>query len=68
MACNDMRAQHLLDACARCSLAVPEEIAVLGVDNDELLCEQCEPPLSSIEDQMPVDEGIGQALPDAAIR
>ena len=56
MACNDMRAQHVLDACAQCNLAVPEEIAVLGVDNDEVLCEQCEPPLSSIE---PDPERIG---------
>lgn len=56
MACNDMRAQHVLDACGQCNLAVPEEIAVLGVDNDEVLCEQCEPPLSSIE---PDPERIG---------
>ncbi len=29
-------------------LAVPEEIAVLGVDNDELICDLCDPPLSSV--------------------
>ncbi len=43
-----MRGQHILDACRRAGLAVPEEIAVLGVDNDELICTLCEPPLSSI--------------------
>jgi len=48
LAANDMRGQHVLDACRREELAVPEEVAVLGVDNDELLCELCDPPLSSI--------------------
>ncbi|MGC4003974.1 MAG: DNA-binding transcriptional regulator [Pirellulales bacterium] len=49
MACNDMRGQHLLDACRRAELSVPEEIAVIGVDNDELLCGLCDPPLSSVD-------------------
>jgi len=48
MACNDLRGQHVLDACRRADLAVPEEIAVLGVDNDELICDLCDPPLSSV--------------------
>ncbi|HEY1065555.1 MAG TPA: DNA-binding transcriptional regulator [Pirellulales bacterium] len=48
MACNDMRGQHVLDACRRQGLAVPEEVAVVGVDDDELLCEICDPPLSSV--------------------
>lgn len=48
MASNDMRGQHVLDACRRRELAVPEEVAVIGVDNDELLCEMCDPPLSSV--------------------
>jgi LacI family transcriptional regulator len=48
MACNDVRGQHVIDACARIGLAVPEEVAVLGVDDDEVLCELCDPPLSSV--------------------
>jgi LacI family transcriptional regulator len=48
MAANDMRGQHLLDACRRAELAVPEAVAVIGVDNDELLCGLCAPPLSSV--------------------
>ncbi|WP_373926508.1 XylR family transcriptional regulator [Paludisphaera borealis] len=48
MACNDYRGQHVLDACGRLDLAVPEEIAVIGVDDEEELCELCEPPLSSV--------------------
>lgn len=48
MACNDVRGQHVLDACSTLQLAVPEEVAVVGVDNDELLCSVCSPPLSSV--------------------
>ncbi|MFV0442095.1 MAG: XylR family transcriptional regulator [Planctomycetaceae bacterium] len=56
MACSDVRAQRLLDACRTCNLAVPEEIAVIGVDNDKLLCELCSPPLTSV---IPNTEQIG---------
>src|SRR5688572_147553 len=48
MACYDIRAQQLLDICRELAIAVPEEIAVIGVDNDRLLCDLCEPPLSSV--------------------
>ena len=48
MACNDVRGQHVIDACARIGLAVPEEVAVIGVDDDELVCDLCDPPLSSV--------------------
>lgn len=49
MTCHDDRGQQLLDACLRAGLAVPDEIAILGVDNDELLCKLSTPPLSSID-------------------
>jgi LacI family transcriptional regulator len=55
-ACNDSRGQHVLDACQRVNLSVPEEVAVLGVDDDVLLCELCNPPLSSV---MPNPERVG---------
>lgn len=48
MACYDIQAQQLLDACREMGITVPEEVAVIGVDNDELLCELCAPPLSSV--------------------
>ncbi|HLX62671.1 MAG TPA: DNA-binding transcriptional regulator [Planctomycetota bacterium] len=48
MACYDIRAQQVLAACRDAELAVPEEVAVVGVDNDELLCDLCSPPLSSV--------------------
>lgn len=48
MACYDIRAQQLLDACRDAGVAVPDEVAVIGVDNDELLCDLSMPPLSSV--------------------
>lgn len=45
---NDMRGQQVIDLCAELGLKVPDEIAVLGVDNDEVLCELTSPPLSSV--------------------
>lgn len=48
MACNDWRARHVLEAARQLGRRVPEEIAVIGVDNDELTCEMADPPLSSI--------------------
>ncbi|HPA18678.1 MAG TPA: XylR family transcriptional regulator [Verrucomicrobiae bacterium] len=49
MACHDDRGQQVLDACLRAGLAVPDEVAVLGVDNDPFLCNLTTPPLSSID-------------------
>lgn len=48
MACYDIRGQQVLEACRRLNIAVPDEVAVIGVHNDELLCELCDPPLSSV--------------------
>lgn len=48
LACNDVCGQQVLNACRNSDLAVPDEVAVLGVDNDELLCELSDPPLSSV--------------------
>jgi LacI family transcriptional regulator len=48
MACYDFRGRQILDACRRIGVAVPDEVAVIGVDNDELLCDLSDPPLSSV--------------------
>lgn len=48
MACNDDRAQHVIEACKMVNIKIPEEVVVLGADNDVLVCDLCEPPLSSI--------------------
>ncbi len=48
-ACNDDRAVYVLEACKIAGISVPQEVAVLGVDDDELVCKLSSPPLSSIE-------------------
>ena len=47
-ACTDDRCRQLSEACKRVGVKVPEEVALLGVDNDELVCDFASPPLSSI--------------------
>lgn len=48
MACYDIMAQRLLDVCRDIGVAVPEQMAVIGVDNDSLVCELASPRLSSV--------------------
>lgn len=48
MVAYDIKGQQLLDACREVGVSVPEDVAVVGVDNDEILCELCSPPLSSV--------------------
>lgn len=49
LVCSDQRGPQLLEACRRASVSIPDDVAVIGVDNDEPLCEVCDPPLSSIQ-------------------
>ena len=48
-ACNDVRGRQVLQAAGLAGLRVPDEVAVLGVDNDTVMCDLSNPPLSSIE-------------------
>jgi LacI family transcriptional regulator len=48
-ACFDLRGRQLLDACRSAGVRVPDDVAVVGVDNDPLTCELADPPLSSVE-------------------
>jgi LacI family transcriptional regulator len=48
MAANDARARQVLDACREIQVSVPDEVAVIGVDNNELICNLSIPRLSSI--------------------
>ncbi len=56
MACNDFRGQQVLTACRAVGVAVPDEVAIIGVDNDEVVCDLSDPPLSSV---VPNKERIG---------
>ena len=56
MAAVDQRAKQVLDTCLTAGIRVPEEVAVFGVDNDETICENTTPTLSSV---LPDFEGGG---------
>lgn len=49
MTCDDNQGLQVLDACLRAQLAVPDQVAVIGVNNDEHLCGLSNPPLSSVD-------------------
>ncbi|MBN2210231.1 MAG: substrate-binding domain-containing protein [Sedimentisphaerales bacterium] len=48
MACNDDCGLYLLECCHLMDIKVPNEVAVIGVDNEEYICKLCHPSLSSI--------------------
>ncbi|HOA74598.1 MAG TPA: DNA-binding transcriptional regulator [Phycisphaerae bacterium] len=56
MACTDDRGFQVLEACREAGIAVPEEVAVIGVANDDCLCALSVPPLTSVD---VADEQIG---------
>ena len=49
MTCNDVRARQVLSACNEAGIRVPDEVGVVGVNNDELVCSFCDPPLSGVD-------------------
>ncbi len=48
MACADERGRELVELCVSCGLRIPDEIGIIGVDDDELLCDLAPVPLSSV--------------------
>ena len=56
MACNDYFGRLLLSACQRNGVHVPNDVAVIGVDNDEIICDLAVPPLTSVD---PAADAIG---------
>lgn len=46
---HDLRAQQITTLARRAKIRIPEDIAVLGVDDDQLICETASPPISSIQ-------------------
>lgn len=57
---HDMRAYQLGEICRAENIRVPDEVAILGTDDDELVCQFTEPPISSI-DQNAVSIGYAAA-------
>ena len=48
MAGNDVCGRYVTEACRIAGLQVPDQVAVIGVDNDELICDLTDPPMSSV--------------------
>src|SRR4051812_48989497 len=48
MLCYDHIGPPVTQACREIGVAVPEEVAMVGVDNEEVVCAICDPPLSSV--------------------
>jgi len=48
LACDDNFAMQVSETCKLNDIRIPEEISLLGVDNDELICNLSDPPISSI--------------------
>ncbi len=49
LACDDHHGLQVLDACRRAGVPVPDEIAVVGINNDPVICQLAFPPMSSVD-------------------
>ncbi|MCM2374461.1 AraC family transcriptional regulator [Aporhodopirellula aestuarii] len=61
--CNDIRGQQVLNACRNIEASVPDDIGVIGVDDDDAICLLCDPTLSSVRpDAVRVGYRAGEIL------
>ncbi|MEM7236144.1 MAG: DNA-binding transcriptional regulator [Planctomycetota bacterium] len=56
--CNDIRGQQVLNVCRSLDISIPDDLGVVGVDDDDAICPLCDPPLSSVQ---PNAEQVGYA-------
>ncbi|MEO8483858.1 MAG: substrate-binding domain-containing protein [Acidobacteriota bacterium] len=49
LAADDLRGREVVEACRECGISVPNDVSVVGVDNDEMVTQLCRPALSSID-------------------
>jgi len=49
IAANDIHCRRLAIACQRLGYRIPEDVALVGIDNEELTCEFSDPPMSSVD-------------------
>ena len=47
--CNDIRGQQVLNACRGMDITIPDDLGVIGVDDDDAICPLSDPPLSSVQ-------------------
>lgn len=67
LACNDLCAIEVAAACEQANMIVPEEVALLGVDNDAMRCAFVNPPLSSVDTNRQLIGYRAAALLDAML-
>ena len=65
---SDHRATHLISACEAIGLAIPDQVAIIGVDNDEQACELAVVPISSVDCNREVMAYEGARLLDALMQ
>lgn len=65
---NDVLAMQVLMACRNAKLKVPSEVAVIGCDNDELVCENTKPQLTSIQPSFDLAGFTAAAMLDDMMR
>ena len=65
MAACDTTALEIIETCKRARLSIPEQVSILGVDNDELLCEFTAPTISSV---LPRHDKVGELADKALAR
>ncbi len=68
MAVHDQYGVEVVQLCGRFGLRVPEDVAIVGVDNDDMACELCFPPLSSVETSSTLVGYRAAEMLDAMIR
>lgn len=56
MACHDVRGQQIINVCRQLGIAVPDDLGVIGVDDDDTICPLSASPLSSVQ---PDADGVG---------
>lgn len=67
--CHDARAYQVLTLCSRLGFRVPDEVAVMGVDDDQILCGFASPMLSSIDpNAFEIGRGAARLLADLIAR
>lgn len=64
----DPLAKQVLDTCLAARIHVPEEVAVIGVDDDETICENTAPTLSSVQSDFEGGAYLAAELLDQLMR
>ena len=67
-AANDDRGYDILEFCRRHRLRVPQSLLVIGTNNDAFICENCRPPLTSVQPDFEQEGFLAAQALDALMR